>query len=441
MMVWSSFKKWLKVGCYALLCVHLQSEGVVRLQIGSPSFSPFPIGIEDFHGEEEEMRTIGREISSIVRGNLLKTGFFHHPPLEQAESSLQIPDYALLEEKGFQVLATGTVTQAAGSEIIVLFRLWDIFSKSQLKAYRFKGTTRLVAHRISDMIYEELTGLKGDFSTTIAFIAETKKAKRTIKRLALMDQDGHNIRYLTDGSFLVLTPQFAPNGYLLSYFSYKNKVPQVVILNLETRKETVLEAQGMTFAPRFSPDSNRIAFALEKEGNSDLYLTSLDTGKQHRLTRHFGIDTSPSFNPSGEYLVFNSDRSGAPQLYVMHIKEGRSKRITFRQGHYLAPTWSPRGDLIAFTKRKEGAFHLGVMRPDGTGERLLTSGHLDDTPTFSPNGQVLLFSRLVGKSYHLFSIDISGRFLRKHTLPHEASDPTWSPRKVGTSPSSSRGNP
>jgi TolB protein len=307
-----------------------------------------------------------------------------------------------------------------------------VFAGIQLRGLRFAtgaDNWRRVAHKVADAVYERITGETGYFDTRIVYVAESGPATDRVKRLAIMDQDGANHDFLTDGSDLVLTPRFHPDAEDIAFLTYRGRQPQVHQLDLATGIQTKLgDFERMTFAPHFAPDGRRIAMSLAEDGNSDVYVLDLITREQRRLTDHPAIDTSPSFAPDGRRLVFNSDRAGTPQLYVMTANGSGVQRISFGSGHYGSPAWSPRGDLIAFTKIQGGQFHIGVMRPDGSDERLLTRSTLDEGPAWAPNGRVIVFTRedYGADRTRLFSIDVTGYNERELPTPLDASDPDWS---------------
>jgi TolB protein len=295
---------------------------------------------------------------------------------------------------------------------------------------------RRMGHLISDAIYKTLTGEDGYFDTRIVYIAESGPANQRVKRLAIMDQDGANHNFLSDGRNLVLTPRFSPTAQEITYMSYVGGTPRVLLFNIDTgQQETLGEFPGMTFAPRFSPDGNRVVMSMAENGNTDIYTMDLRTRRRERLTNNAAIDTSPSFSPDGRRIVFNSDRGGSQQLYVMASDGGEARRISFGDGRYATPVWSPRGDLVAFTKMAGGRFQIGVMRPDGGGERILTDGFLVEGPTWAPNGRVLMYfrqqpsDRSGRSSSKLHSIDLTGYNDRESVTPMDGSDPAWSPLK------------
>jgi TolB protein len=324
-------------------------------------------------------------------------------------------------------------------QLRIEFRLWDVFGETQLTGSALStrpGNWRRIAHIIADAIYKRITGEDGYFDTRVVYVAEHGPKNRRIKRLAIMDQDGANHRFLTGGNQLVLTPRFSPTEQAITYLAFVNGIPRVYLYNIDTQqREMIGTFRGMTFSPRFSPDGNRVIMSMAQDGNSEIYTMDLRTRRVRRLTNHPSIDTSPSYSPNGERVVFNSDRGGSQQIYVMDSTGGKVRRISFGSGRYATPVWSPRSDMIAFTKMRAGTFSIGVMRPDGSGERLLADGFLVEGPTWSPNGRVIMFFRQArgrGKGAsepRLYSIDLTGYNEREIPTPIAASDPAWSPPK------------
>jgi TolB protein len=372
--------------------------------------------------------------------NFRRSGLFN--PLKK-DSFVQNPDIAHLKPRfedwrliKAQALVTGKVT-VSDDKLRAEFRLWDVVAAKEMIALAFTTTPdnwRRVAHIISDKIYQRLTGEEGYFDTRIIYVSETGKKTQRYKKIAIMDQDGANVKYLTLGNELVLTPRFSPRNQLVTYLSYFRNLPRVYLLDIETGvQEVVGDFPGMTFAPRFSPDGNKIIMSFAQDGNSDIYTMDIKTRVVERITDHTSIDTSPSYSPDGKYICFNSDRSGLQQIYVMRSDGSNVKRITFGKGLYGTPVWSPRGDLIAFTKVHQGRFYIGVMRSDGSGERLLTENFYQEAPSWSPNGRVLIFYRETktdskgeGFSAKLWSIDLTGYNERIIETETDGSDPSWS---------------
>jgi TolB protein len=427
----------LAIALLALLAFAAPATAQIEIDITEGTRDPLAIAITDMGGPSEADTVTGRNIASVVRANLERSGLFR--PIDPAafidrtSDPTVLPRFADWRLIQSQALVVGSTSVTAEGQLRVDVRLWDVAGEEQLMGMTFSTTTenwRRAAHRISDAIYERLTGEKGYFDTRIVFVAESGPRTRRIKRLTIMDQDGANPSFLTTGGALVLSPRFSPNSQMIAYMSLDERAGRVMLLDLETNRSEVLGSfGGMTSAPRFSPDGTRVALAVENAGNTDVHVMDLSTRASRRLTSSPAIDTSPSFSPDGQRIVFTSDRSGSPQLYVMDAGGGNQSRITFGQGAYSTPVWSPRGDLIAFTRQSGGRFSIGVIRPDGSGERILTTSYLDEGPTWSPNGRVIMFSRESGPgaASQLWSVDLTGRNERRVPTPGEASDPAWSP--------------
>ncbi len=407
----------------------------LHIEINQGIIDPMPIAIADFIGQSPDEIQKGQTLAQVVTNNLRNSGLFRpidpRAFIERPNDFQALPrfvDWRLIDA---EALLTGQVVLQDDGRLRIEFRLWDVLREQQLIGLQYFTTPenwRRVAHLVSDAIYERLTGETGYFDTRIVYIHESGPANLRRKRLAIMDQDGANPTYLTDGRDLVLTPRFSPTAQEITYLAYQNNKPRVYLLNIETaQQEIVGDFPGMTFAPRFSPDGKKIIMSFERDGNSDIYVMDLARRRSTRLTRHPAIDTGATYSPDGRRLTFESDRSQFQQIYVMNADGTDVKRISFGDGRYGTPVWSPRGDLIAFTKHRQGRFYIGVMRPDGSGERLLTESFLDEGPTWSPNGRVLMFFRQSGDTFKLWSVDLTGYNLRQIPTQGDASDPAWSP--------------
>jgi len=425
------------------------SKAAVEVDITRGNLDPLPIAISPLYVEpgsqeiqlgKKIIKNVGEEISKVIEINFRRSGLFN--PLKK-ESFVQSPDIAHVKPRfedwkliKAQALVTGKV-KITNDKLRIEFRLWDVIAAKEMVALAFSTSPdnwRRVAHIISDKIYKRLTGEDGYFDTRIIYVSETGPKTQRYKKLAIMDQDGANVKYLTLGNELVLTPRFSPTNQLVTYLSYFRNLPRVYLLDIETGiQEVVGDFPGMTFAPRFSPDGKKIIMSFAKDGNSDIYTMDIESRVVEKITEHSSIDTSPSYSPDGKHIVFNSDRSGLQQIYVMRSDGSNVKRITFGNGLYGTPVWSPRGDLIAFTKVHKGKFYIGVMRQDGSGERLLTENFYQEAPSWSPNGRVLIFYRETksdsqgkGFSTQLWSIDLTGYNERLIKTETDGSDPSWS---------------
>jgi len=413
----------------------------ITVDITQGFVEPLPVAITDFVGETEEENKTGRDIAGVIAGDLERSGLFR--PIDEGafiQDALSLktgPRFADWRLINAQALVQGSTEMQPDGRLRVEFRLWDVFAEQQMTGLAYftpPSNWRRVAHIVADAVYKRLTGEDGYFDTRIVYVAESGPQNRRVKRLAIMDQDGANHRFLTDGSTLVLTPRFSPTTQEITYLSYVGQVPRVYLFNLTTGQQEVLgDFPGMTFAPRFSPDGNKVIMSSANSGNSEIYEMDLRTRKVARLTNHPAIDTSPSYSPDSRQIVFNSDRGGSQQLYVMDANGGNVHRISFNQGRYATPVWSPRGDLIAFTRIHQGEFYIGVMRPDGSSERMLTKAYLVEAPTWAPNGRVLSYfnqSRADSRgqvSSKIYTIDLTGFNERELVTPIDGSDPAWSP--------------
>jgi TolB protein len=430
---WKLSKRTLLTALAALPAAALapaSARAEIEVNVNRGDVQPLPIAIPAFGGGQ-----VGADIAGVISGNLNRSGLFR--PLDPAsfvEKGLTTavqPQFPAWKQINAQALLNGEVTNENG-RLKVSFRLWDVFAEQQLLGLEFTASPenwRRIAHKISDAVYERLTGEKGYFDTRVVFVAETGGRTAKTKRLAIMDQDGANPSYLTDGSFTVMTPRFSSTSQEITYMALRPDGSAIYLFNLETgRRESLGQFPGMVFAPRFSADGQKVAFSVERGGNSDIYVMDLRSHSSSRLTADPAIDTSPSFSPDGTKIVFNSDRSGSPQLYVMGADGSNPHRISFGDGRYTTPVWSPTGEFVAFTKQTGGQFHIGVMKPDGSDERLLTSSYLDEGPTWAPNGRVLMFSRETAAGVaKLWSVDVTGRILQPVPYPGAGSDPAWSP--------------
>ena len=432
---------------YALTCALALSvttaaqaqQGPLRITIEQGIIQPLPFAVPNFQAETGNAGQLAADLARVVAANLQGTGVFREIPSSafiaqytDFNAPVTFSDWRAINA---QALVTGAVS-VNGNAVNVKFRVYDVVSGTTLgDGLQFSGTTegwRRMAHKVADEVYSRITGEGGYFDSRVVFVSETGPKDNRGKRLAIMDYDGANVRFLTDSSAIVLAPRFSPNGDRILYTSYESGFPRIYVMDVGSVQRRVLQnTEGtMSFAPRFSPSGNTVVYSLSQGGNTDIYTMDVGSGQSTRLTNTPAIETAPSFSPDGSQIVFESDRSGSQQLYIMSAGGGEARRISFGEGRYGTPVWSPRGDLVAFTKQHAGRFHIGVMRTDGSEERLLTASFLDEGPTWSPNGRVIMFTRETqgeGGASSLYSVDITGRVLRQVQTPEGGSDPSWSP--------------
>lgn len=426
-------------GATQLLAQSDDARGPLRLELTEGVIEPLPVAVPDLVPEGGGAADWGQRIARVVAEDLVGTGLFREIPssafISQVSSFAAPVQYADWKAINAQALVTGAVS-VNGDQILVKFRLYDVFSGAELgDGLQLSGTTdgwRRIAHKMADVVYSRITGETGYFDSRVVFVSEAGSKAERRKRLAIMDYDGANVQFLTGSESIVLAPRFSASGDRVLYTSYQTGFPRIYVLDVGSVQQRVLESQQgtMSFAPRFSPNGQTVVYSLTQGANTDIWLMNISSGQSQRLTSTPAIETAPSFSPDGTQIVFESDRSGTQQLYVMPANGGEAKRISFGEGRYGTPVWSPRGDLIAFTKQSKGRFHIGVMRADGSEERLLTASFLDEGPTWSPNGRVIMFARetqgAAGRST-LYSVDITGRNLRPVRTPDGGSDPSWGP--------------
>ena len=422
-------------GGLALIAAAQPSWAQTRVTVDEANIQPRPIAVPDFASADPKL---GADIAAVVGADLERSGLFKllapagFP--ERLQGINQTPRTKDWAAAGAEALIVGQVTPLGDGRVQVEYRLWDTVLSRNIDGKRYAHQAwRRLAHIVADQIYEKLTLEKGYFDTQIVFIDETGPKDRRVKRLAIMDQDGAGVRTLTQGKELVLTPRFNPVNQEIAYMTYVNDQPKVVVMNIANgQRESVGNLPGMTFAPRFSPDGQRIVMSFGQGADTQLVEYDLRSKQPRQLTpaQPKVIDTGACYAPNAREIVFESDREGTQQLYIMAFDGSGVRRLSTGDGRYSTPVWSPRGDYIAFTKQASGRFLIGVMKPDGTAERILTEGYHNEGPTWAPNGRVLMFfreSQGANGGPRLFTIDVTGYNERQVPTPSFASDPAWSP--------------
>ncbi|MBU2118637.1 MAG: Tol-Pal system protein TolB [Alphaproteobacteria bacterium] len=424
---------------FAAACVALPGAAMAQdpttgepqiVVIDQAELRPFPIAVVGFTGQ------YGDEVSNVIRGNLKRSGFFD--PLNPAGFTERPglgsrPTFPAWTSIGAQAVLYGGVTPRADGRVDVGFRLYDTYRECQLVSYQFTATAeqwRRIAHKISDVVYQRMTGESGFFDTRVIYVAESGTQLEKLSRLAIVDQDGYNPVFLTQGDEIIMSPRFSTsNPDEVTYVALGRDYSRIYLYNLSTgRRESLGQFDGQVLAPRYSNDGSMLAFSIIRGGNTDVYVMDLASRQVRRLTNDPAIDTSPSFSPDNSQIVFTSDRSGSARLYVMQADGSGQRPISRGGGLYTAPNWSPRGDLIAFTKQGGGRFSTGVMKPDGTGERILSSSYFEEGPSWAPNGRYIMFARQSpGGDTRLWTVDLSGRVVSQAGYNGRGSDPAWSP--------------
>lgn len=410
--------------------------------------------------EAGQTGVLGIQIAQMIATDIRQSGaaFPTGPEKMRSYSPTEAgaPQYAQWASTGASALVTGYVQARSDGRLTVVCYLYDTRTRREMTRKGFAVPPeewRRAAHQCSDAFYAALTGKKGFFDSRIAYVAETGSVQQRIKRLAIMDYDGTNHRYLTAGEVTVLSPRFSPDGSSLAYVSFSGSTPHVRVLDISSGADRPLVPPAqpayptfpygappgfalpspppppMSFAPAYSPDGRQIVFSMAVNGNTDLYIAPVGGGNPQRITTSLGTDTSPSFSPDGRQIAFESDRSGSPQIYVMDVDGPGERRISFGSGSFAAPAWSPDGEWIAYSRHLGGNSRVGIVRPDGRQDRMLTDGWQDESPSWSPGSEQIVFARTEQGSGRasLHMVAISGGTARRLAAPQGASDPSWSP--------------
>jgi TolB protein len=379
---------------------------------------------------------LARQIAEVISSDLRSSGLYE--PVGPAglpaitEAQVRVPAYDTWKARNIEQLIHGFIRVGADGNLTIGCYLYDVNFGNEISRLGFvvgPAEWRRAAHKCADAFYSKSTGERPFFDSKIAYIAESGPKGNRVKRLAIMDSDGANHRFITNGQATALTPRYSPNYRSILYLSYSDGNPRIYVYDVDTgRQRLITQSRNPTFAPRWSPDGQTILYSMAIGGNTDVYKISVNGGAAAKLTSAPGIDVGGSFSPDGRQIVFESDRSGSQQIYIMNADGSNQRRVSFGSGRYATPEWSPRGDLIAYT-RIAGDFRVGTMRPDGSGERLLTDSWQDEAPTWAPNGRVIQFFRTEknnGKT-SIWQVDLTGRNERKLPTPIDGSDPAWGP--------------
>jgi len=421
----------------SLLLLALAGEANAQ-QPGMPAATVIaipPLTSPDSGTRGNQMLAVGWNVTQLIATDLQQTAEVMPLPPNRDDyysyPEVTAPTFSKWRSAGAKALVMGFVQSRSDGRLTVGCYVYDLEKGRELARKGFViGPTdwRRAAHKCSGLAYTAITGAPGMFDTRIAYVAESGAGDGLVRRIAVMDSDGYNHKYLTPGTGMVLTPRFAPKGSQLAYVSFEGGNPSIHTLDVGSGQDRPLLANGATsFAPRYSPDGSRIVFSMMLGSNSDIYVVGANGGFPQRLTTAPGVDTDPSFSPDGSKIVFESDRGGSQQLYVMNADGSGERRISFGGGWYATPQWSPDGNWIAFTRRAQDGRRIGIVKPDGTGEAVLTTGPGDEGPSWAASSREILFQRsdAAGRS-GLYRVTLDGSAPRRITIPQDGSDPDWS---------------
>lgn len=432
------------LGLFMFLCVTVMpAHAELKVDIIAGAVEPISVAVQKIETVGNVSSADAKMIRDVVDADLKSTGLFRivsRDALPEFVAMGDLPDFQLWAAVKAQVLVQAKLSAESGDKYNLEFYVWDVNAKEQIEAQSLvasKKSARRLAHVMADAIYERLTGEVGYFDTQIVFIAETGPVHDRTKRMAIMDQDGYGLRYLSDKKTFVMSPHFSPNMQTIVFLSYRDDDPMVWTLDLETGEQRRLgQFGGMNFAPRFSPDGTKIALSLVKNGITHIYEYDIETKALRQLTFGNSLNTSPSYSPDGKKMAFNSDRSGKQQIYVLDLETGAVERITYGAGRYATPAWSPDGKFIAFTKMADDTFYIGIMDPRGRNEKILAGGWYMEAPSWAPGSRRVVYYETekaldgIERISHIRSVDITGQNIYEIELPDDINgvEPTWSPK-------------
>jgi TolB protein len=373
------------LSCLLLFCAAGSALAQFRVEVTGVGMTQLPVLVAPFKGD-------GQGLADIVQANLARSGQFKALPAAQLVlDEMSRPDWSVLRPLSAEALVAGSVTRLANGRYDVRARLWDAV-KGQEKA-DFKDTVgaadlRLSAHRLSDWVYQQLTGTPGVFTSRISYV--TKSSGRY--SLWIADSDGHGARSALTSPEPIISPSWSPSGAQLAYVSFESRKPVVYVHELATgQRKVVANFKGSNSAPAWSPDGRSLVATLSRDGGSQLYRVSLSGGEPQRLTSG-NINTEPAFSPDGNTLYFVSDRGGNPQIYKMPAQGGAAERVTFTGNYNISPTISPDGRWLAYVSRLATGFRLHLMELSSGQVSALTETHADERPSFAPNSRLLVYA-------------------------------------------------
>ncbi len=428
---------------FAVMCFVGTAHAELKVDIIAGAAEPIPVAIQKLETVGNVSSDDAKMIREVVENDLKSSGLFRivsHDAFPEFVEMGEMPNFKLWSAIKTQVLVQAKLSAESGGKYDLEFYVWDVNGKEQIEAQSLvssKKSVRRLAHIMADAIYERLTGETGYFDTQIVFIAETGPVHNRNKRMAIMDQDGFGMRYLSDDKTFVMSPHFSPNMQTIVFLSFRNDDPMVWTLDLNTGEQRRLgQFGGMNFAPRFSPDGTKIALSLVKNGITHIYEYDIESKTLKQLTFGRSLNTSPSYSPDGKKLAFNSDRSGNQQIHILDLETGKEKRITYGAGRYATPAWSPDGKFIAFTKMADDTFYIGIMNPEGRNEKILAGGWYMEAPSWAPGSRRVVYYETekalddIERISHIRTVDITGQNVYDIELPDGINgvEPTWSPR-------------
>ena len=418
-----------------VLLLPLSANALLQIEITESGEGALPIAIVPFAWNG--VGSLPEDIGAIVATDLSRSGLIsplaREDLLARPRSSLEV-NFFNWKSAAIDYLVIGKLKAENDGSYIVQFQLFDVYKEQQMVGYSFPvraSQLRQVAHGISDIIFQKITGLPGAFDTRIAYVSAVKGVDGQ-RRYALQvsDSDGYNPQTVLTSKRPLMSPSWSPSARKIAYVSFEDpRVASVFVQDIDTgQRKKVSALPGINGAPVWSPDGKRLALTLSKGSNPDIYVLDLSTQRLTQVTRNGAIDTEPTWDPSGEVLVFTSDRSGGPQLYEKPISGGKARRLTFDGTYNASPTISPSGEKIAMVHGSKGQYRIAVIDRDSLDMHVLTNGRLDESPSFSPNGIMIIYAATGRYGSVLGAVSVDGRIKQRLTLSEgDVREPEWSP--------------
>ncbi len=401
------------------------TEGIKRRPIAVVPFA--------WEGNTPEMPT---EVSSIIAADLERSGRFRTIPEEDmlqkptTGAEVDFDDWSILD---VEAVVVGRVRQTAENAYSVQFQLFDVYGRKQLVGYRIpasRGTMRRAAHRLADMIYEELTGIAGVFDTRVTYVTAEERRDGKLYSLIVSDADGFNEYKIMESGDPIMSPAWSPDSRRIAYVSFEGNRSSIFVQTLRTgNRIQVSNRPGVNGAPAFSPDGRKLVVTLsDPDGNLDIYTLDIATRQTRRITTHRAIDTEGSWSPDGRYIYFTSDRSGGPQVYRVSANGGSAERVTFEGSYNARPRVSPDGEKLAMVHLVNGNYRIAVMDLDRKDLLVLSAGRQDESPSFAPNSDTLIYATRTGRNGVLESVTADGLIRQRlQSGDGDVREPVWSP--------------